>query len=215
MYVVRKLKLGKSSLLDELTQASGELYTQVLVYFWRVVRKKGIWLSSAALMRLFGSERLHSQSAQATVQSFYSSLKSWRKRRKIDPHAKPPHRRRKYFKVIWKSSAIRLKDGEGLQQEECARLMGVSRPTFHRVLSSARGKVAEALTQGKAIRIEGGNFAMPRQRLRCGRDGHEWEIAFEEMQRAEAWRCPRCRHSDVSPVPVPPGFHGRHGRGWR
>lgn len=111
MYVVRKLKLGKSSLLDELSQASGKLYTQVLVYFWRVVRKREIWLSPAALMRLFSSDKLHSQSAQATVQFFFAALKSWRQRRKDDPDAKPPRRRRRYFKVVWKSSAIRLKNG--------------------------------------------------------------------------------------------------------
>ena len=34
--------------------------------------------------------------------------------------------------------AIRLKDVEGLQQEECAERMRISRPTFHRVLESAR-----------------------------------------------------------------------------
>ncbi|MBM7854620.1 putative DNA-binding protein (UPF0251 family) [Desulfohalotomaculum tongense] len=54
--------------------------------------------------------------------------------------------------------AIRLKDLEGLEQEVCAERMQVSRPTFHRILAAARNKVAQALVQGKAIRIEGGNF---------------------------------------------------------
>lgn len=36
--------------------------------------------------------------------------------------------------------AIRLKDLEGLTQEECARKMEVSRPTFQRVLTGAREK---------------------------------------------------------------------------
>ncbi len=56
--------------------------------------------------------------------------------------------------------AIRLKDMEGLEQEQGAEKMNVSRPTFQRVLSSARQKIAEALLQGKAIRIDGGNFEM-------------------------------------------------------
>ena len=34
---------------------------------------------------------------------------------------------------------------EGLEQEECAQGMHISRPTFHRVLESARQKVADAL----------------------------------------------------------------------
>ena len=36
--------------------------------------------------------------------------------------------------------AIRLKDLEGLEQEECAAKMEVSRPTFQRILLSAREK---------------------------------------------------------------------------
>ena len=52
--------------------------------------------------------------------------------------------------------AIRLADNNGLYQEEAAMRMNVSRPTFSRVLSSGRRKVAEALVQGKAMRIEGG-----------------------------------------------------------
>lgn len=62
--------------------------------------------------------------------------------------------------LVEELEAIRLKDAEGLAQEECGRLMNVSQPTFHRVLGSARRKIAEALTQGKAIRIEGGDFKM-------------------------------------------------------
>jgi predicted DNA-binding protein (UPF0251 family) len=51
--------------------------------------------------------------------------------------------------------ALRLKDGKGFDQETCAQHMRVSRPTFQRILQGARRKVAIALTQGKAIRVEG------------------------------------------------------------
>ena len=54
--------------------------------------------------------------------------------------------------------AIRLKDVEGLEQAECAQRMEVSRPTFQRILLSAREKTADSLIHGKAIRIDGGNF---------------------------------------------------------
>ncbi|MEN8614273.1 DUF134 domain-containing protein [Dehalogenimonas sp. THU2] len=54
--------------------------------------------------------------------------------------------------------ALRLKDLEGLDQAECAAKMGISRATFQRVLAKARKTVAEALTTGKAIKIEGGVF---------------------------------------------------------
>lgn len=52
--------------------------------------------------------------------------------------------------------AIRLKDHEGLEQTRAARKMNISQPTFQRLYESARGKIAEALVEGKALRIEGG-----------------------------------------------------------
>jgi predicted DNA-binding protein (UPF0251 family) len=56
--------------------------------------------------------------------------------------------------------AIRLKELEGFGQEECAKKMGVSQPTFHRIISSARKKLADAVVNGKAIKIEGGNYKL-------------------------------------------------------
>lgn len=58
------------------------------------------------------------------------------------------------------AEALRLKDLEGLEQEQGAEKMGISRPTFQRVLTSARRKVAGALLNGRAIRIEGGNYEL-------------------------------------------------------
>ena len=54
--------------------------------------------------------------------------------------------------------ALRLKDVNGLEQNKCAKEMGISQPTFFRVIKSARKKVSDAVVNGKAIRIEGGNF---------------------------------------------------------
>jgi predicted DNA-binding protein (UPF0251 family) len=59
--------------------------------------------------------------------------------------------------------SVRLKDLEDLDQEQCAQRMNVSRPTFQRVLGSARKKIAEALLAGKAIRIEGGAYELESQ----------------------------------------------------
>ena len=110
-YTVRKLKLGKTEQLDSLALAAGELYTRTLVGFWRTVNHKGIWLKPSSLMRWQNSLKLHAHSADAVVQSFCSSLQSWRKRRKTDPNSHPPKRRTRFFKVQWKDSAIRLKGG--------------------------------------------------------------------------------------------------------
>ena len=52
--------------------------------------------------------------------------------------------------------ALRLTDLEGLEHTEAAVKLGISRPTFSRIVSSARVKVADGLVNIKAIRIEGG-----------------------------------------------------------
>lgn len=60
--------------------------------------------------------------------------------------------------------AVRLADFEGLYQEQAAEQMGVSRQTFGLIVARARKKIAEALTHGKAICIEGSQTpALPEQ----------------------------------------------------
>ena len=111
MYEVRKLKIDPTKQADALALASGELYSRTVVSFWRTVRKQGIWLKPSSMMRWQNSNELHAHSADAVVQSFYASLKSWRILRKVNPDAKPPRRRRRFYRVQWKNSAIRLKEG--------------------------------------------------------------------------------------------------------
>ncbi len=74
---------------------------------------------------------------------------------------------------VEEAEALRLKELEGLEQLEAAGRMGVSRPTFQRILAAARRKVADALLNGKALRIEGGNFKLAGLHFRCAR-GHHW-----------------------------------------
>jgi len=49
---------------------------------------------------------------------------------------------------------LKLCDHDGLTQEEAGQKMGISRGTVQRLLSSARGKVAAALSEYKAILLE-------------------------------------------------------------
>lgn len=56
--------------------------------------------------------------------------------------------------------AIRLKDIEGLSQIECAEKMDVSRQTFQIIIESSRRKIATALYNGMAIRIDGGHYVV-------------------------------------------------------
>lgn len=54
------------------------------------------------------------------------------------------------------AEALRLADAEGLEHTAAAELMGISRPTFSRLLAEARTTVASALVGGWAIEIAGG-----------------------------------------------------------
>ena len=92
--------------------------------------------------------------------------------------------------------AIRLKDLVGLEQEACAEKMGVSRPTYHRILTSARAKIAHALVAGKAIRVEGGNFQIATRCFQCGQCGNEWELPVGQGRCSEL-SCPECGSSEA------------------
>ena len=54
--------------------------------------------------------------------------------------------------------ALRLVDLEDLTQEEAAAKMGVSRKTLWTDLQRARKKVIDALVNGYALRIQGGDY---------------------------------------------------------
>lgn len=60
------------------------------------------------------------------------------------------------YLTIDEFEAIRLACLEELRQVNAAKLMRVSRPTFSRILTSAHKKIADALVNIKAIKIEGG-----------------------------------------------------------
>ena len=72
------------------------------------------------------------------------------------PMGIPTRRLEETVMTLDEFEAIRLADLNGLYQEEAAGAMEVSRPTFSRMIESARRKLADALVHGKALRIEGG-----------------------------------------------------------
>jgi len=76
--------------------------------------------------------------------------------------------------------AIRLADLQGLYQEQAAEKMNISRQTFGRILESAHKKIADALVNGKALSIQGGQIELavppemipgPPHRFRRGHGG--------------------------------------------
>ena len=50
--------------------------------------------------------------------------------------------------------ALRLCDLKNLNQKQAAKKMGISQSTLGRILTLARKKIAEALIEGKAIKIK-------------------------------------------------------------
>jgi len=119
--------------------------------------------------------------------------------------------------AVEEAEAIRLKDIEGLEGEQGAEKMNISRATFQRVLASGRLKVADAILNGKAIRIEGGSFELAFNRFRC-RNGHHWDVPLDKPVGAPLQSCPVCQTPDfnsVSPLAVVRRGRGMGGRGRR
>lgn len=75
--------------------------------------------------------------------------------------------------------AIRLIDLEGLTQQESSELMGVGRSTLQRIYEVAREKLADALVNGKTLKIQGGHYKI------CDE--------FEEMEQCRYGLCQRNR----------------------
>jgi len=109
--------------------------------------------------------------------------------------------------------AVRLKDLLGLEQEEAAKKMNISQPTFHRLLVSARKKIADAIVNGKAIKIEGGSYkmvGMPKRKFKCYDCGFEWELDYGTGRPQE---CPKCKSKNIHRHPEDRGQ--QRGRGLR
>jgi len=107
--------------------------------------------------------------------------------------------------------ALRLADLGGLYQEEAARRMNVSRQTFGRIIETARRKVAQALVEGRPLRIEGGPVeVMPMRRFQCDACQHVWEVP-QGTGRPEA--CPACQSPAIHRAAEDCGCARGHGRG--
>lgn len=91
--------------------------------------------------------------------------------------------------------AIRLADLLGLSHEQAGKKMGVSRATFGRIVQRGRKAIADALINGKAINIEGGNYKMieiPRI-FHCSKCNKNWE---EPRGTGRPRCCPVCKEED-------------------
>jgi predicted DNA-binding protein (UPF0251 family) len=91
--------------------------------------------------------------------------------------------------------ALRLADLDGLSHEDSGQCMGVSRATFGRILHKARQTVADALINGKAIKVDGGNYKMVEEnrRFSCRKCQHQWD---EPLGTGRPKGCPGCGQDD-------------------
>jgi predicted DNA-binding protein (UPF0251 family) len=85
--------------------------------------------------------------------------------------------------------AIRLADFDGLEHSEAAERMGISRPTFTRLVAKARHKIAIFIIEGRSLVIEGGAVHFSQNLLRCFDCGATYSAAFAGNEAAE---CPEC-----------------------
>lgn len=87
--------------------------------------------------------------------------------------------------------AIRLVDYENLCQEEAAKKMEISRPTFTRLLDKARRKMAKTFVEGRAILIKGGSYVTDHFWYKC----HHCNETMITMKQAS--QCRGCDSDDI------------------
>ncbi len=101
--------------------------------------------------------------------------------------------------------ALRLADLQGLYQDAAAERMGISRPTFGRLLQCARHKVASALFQSKMLLFSGGPIVVRGMRnFDCADCGARFS---EPYGTGRPKACPKCKGANFCRVA------GERGRG--
>lgn len=201
MYHVRRVNLGKTAQLDELAHKCGVLYTKTLVFFWRTVRHKNVWLKPKHLMRLFTSPKLHAHTSDACVQAFFASLKSWREHRKSDPTAKPPRKRKWYFskKKQLKKLENQIKD---VEHKQTSKLI----TTLHKagvqtlVIGDVRD-IRQSMDVGSKNnqKLHQWSHGSVRHKLTYKAEWHGMQVALQEESYTSK-TCPCCGHRRKSSV---------------
>lgn len=94
--------------------------------------------------------------------------------------------------------SLRLADLEGLYHEQAAERMGVSRQTFGNILESGRRKTADCLVNGRALKIQGGQYQMNERHFVCSGCKHEWAVPHGTGRPPS---CPKCASPDLHRSP--------------
>jgi putative transposase len=114
---VRKIKLHpnaqQAERLRRLREEAARCWNEIVKFHRRVYRKKGIWLSKAAVQRWAkGRFALHSQTVQALIDRYFANCETARKVRQQGTKTRYPYKRKRYQTPVWKGQSIRVRDGK-------------------------------------------------------------------------------------------------------
>lgn len=96
--------------------------------------------------------------------------------------------------------AIRLIDSERMEQHKAGEKMKISQSTLSRLLRTGRKKLADAIINGRAIKIQGGNFKMvqPRGgRFRAPSSGGRGRMGGFASGPGGICKCPKCGYKET------------------
>jgi predicted DNA-binding protein (UPF0251 family) len=124
--------------------------------------------------------------------------------RVFKPTGIPGHQLEMITLSIDEYEAIRLADYEGLDQLEASERMGISRPTFTRLIEKARKNLASFIIERKALTIEGGNVHFKQDIAECSKCGTRLRVEFENRKP----ECPKCGSDELISIAEQYG-HGR------
>lgn len=89
--------------------------------------------------------------------------------------------------------AIRLADYEELEHAAAALQMGISRPTFTRLVKRARHKIGIFLVECRKLEINGGNFHFSSDIANCENCG----AFIRHPLTSKVTKCPNCGSEDI------------------
>jgi predicted DNA-binding protein (UPF0251 family)/DNA-directed RNA polymerase subunit RPC12/RpoP len=114
--------------------------------------------------------------------------------RGFKPFGAPPALNDAINMLFEEYESLRLADYDNLTQEEAAKRMNVSRPTFTRIYDRARKKIAMAFVENRSILIEGGNIELNDEWYRC----MDCNSLFSSPAKSEEFtNCPTCKSNNI------------------
>ena len=99
--------------------------------------------------------------------------------------------------------SLRLSNIEKLSQTDAALKMDIHQSTFQRTMMRAREKIADALVNGKAIKIRGGEYKMPRRDGTGPIGGRGAGRRFNRMGSDGICKCPKCGYEQPHVIGQP------------